>query len=380
MASMLVDSLSGDYDPAEFEDDYAGGGGRPSSTPRSTGAAVIAEAPAAAADTGEVVDLLEALQRSVDRARAARGEPVAPAVPAASSAAAPAQRAAAAKTTPAKTAATKATAAKTAAAKTAAAKTTAAKTTAAKTAATKKTADAQGRLTGCLKVIPCTGWRGHSTVRSLALCPRLSSPQGRFSRGGGIPHRSRVARGGGVGESTCSSSSRARRYLHVHLRSHWHLRRHGILRVRGGDDVGYAAGSPGGALPPPVGAVRLRIGHRRPMSRTCAARPCARWRPRLIRSTRSSPGSGPDPLRADADPDRAWRRIAKSPRSIADLLMDQAVSSPAWATSIAARSSSGIASTPTGPAARSGRRRGGPCGETCCCSCPSVSNSGRSSR
>ena len=34
---------------------------------------------------------------------------------------------------------------------------------------------------------------------------------------------------------------------------------------------------------------------------------------------------GPDPLRADADPDRAWRRIVKSPRSIADLLMDQAV-------------------------------------------------------
>jgi endonuclease-8 len=34
---------------------------------------------------------------------------------------------------------------------------------------------------------------------------------------------------------------------------------------------------------------------------------------------------GPDPLRADADPDRAWRRVAKSPRSIADLLMDQAV-------------------------------------------------------
>ena len=138
MASMLVDSLSGDYDPAEFEDDYAGAVAALVDS-KVTGAAVI-EAPAAAADTGEVVDLLEALQRSVDRAKAARGEPVTPAVPAASAAAAPAQRAAAAKTTPAKTAATKATAAKTAAAKTAAAKSTAAKTTAAKTAATKKTA------------------------------------------------------------------------------------------------------------------------------------------------------------------------------------------------------------------------------------------------
>ena len=34
---------------------------------------------------------------------------------------------------------------------------------------------------------------------------------------------------------------------------------------------------------------------------------------------------GPDPLRADADPDRAWRRISRSPRAIGDLLMDQGV-------------------------------------------------------
>jgi formamidopyrimidine-DNA glycosylase len=34
---------------------------------------------------------------------------------------------------------------------------------------------------------------------------------------------------------------------------------------------------------------------------------------------------GPDPLRADADPGLAWRRVARSPRPIGDLLMDQAV-------------------------------------------------------
>jgi DNA-formamidopyrimidine glycosylase len=34
---------------------------------------------------------------------------------------------------------------------------------------------------------------------------------------------------------------------------------------------------------------------------------------------------GPDPLRTDADPDRAWERIRRSDRSIGDLLMDQAV-------------------------------------------------------
>jgi formamidopyrimidine-DNA glycosylase len=34
---------------------------------------------------------------------------------------------------------------------------------------------------------------------------------------------------------------------------------------------------------------------------------------------------GPDPLRLDADPDRAWRRIHRSSMPIASLLMDQAV-------------------------------------------------------
>ncbi|MBK9156572.1 MAG: DNA-formamidopyrimidine glycosylase family protein [Propionibacteriaceae bacterium] len=34
---------------------------------------------------------------------------------------------------------------------------------------------------------------------------------------------------------------------------------------------------------------------------------------------------GPDPLRADADPEKAWARIHKSDRTIASLLMDQAV-------------------------------------------------------
>jgi len=122
MASMLVDSLSGDYDPAEFEDDYAGAVTALVES-KVTGAAAV-EAPAAVADTGEVVDLLEALQRSVDRAKAARGEPVAPAAY---------PPAPAAKTAPAK-----ATAAKTTAAKSAAAKATAATSTTVKKTATRR--------------------------------------------------------------------------------------------------------------------------------------------------------------------------------------------------------------------------------------------------
>lgn len=72
MANMLVETLAGDFDPGEFEDDYAEAvealvkakveGGEVKRTPTST------------RSSGEVVDLLAALQRSVDAARSARGE------------------------------------------------------------------------------------------------------------------------------------------------------------------------------------------------------------------------------------------------------------------------------------------------------------------
>ncbi|NHC25530.1 Ku protein [Nocardioides sp. IC4_145] len=72
MARMLVETLAGDFDPSEFEDDYAEAveamvkakieGGEVKRTPTST------------KSSGEVVDLLAALQRSVDAAKTARGE------------------------------------------------------------------------------------------------------------------------------------------------------------------------------------------------------------------------------------------------------------------------------------------------------------------
>jgi DNA end-binding protein Ku len=103
MATMLIDSLSGDYDPAEFEDDYAQAVEAMVQTKLEGGE--VKEQPAAKDGSGEVVDLLEALQRSVDRAKASRGEPV-------EKKSAPAKKTAA-KTTPAKkTTATKKTAAK----------------------------------------------------------------------------------------------------------------------------------------------------------------------------------------------------------------------------------------------------------------------------
>lgn len=120
MAQMLIETLSGDFDPAEFEDDYAdavnavvkakieGGEVQRTETSARTG--------------GEVVDLLAALQRSVEAAKTSRGE---------------SQEAPARKTTAKKTAAKKSTAKKSTAKKSAAKKSTAKKTTTKKAAAKK---------------------------------------------------------------------------------------------------------------------------------------------------------------------------------------------------------------------------------------------------
>jgi len=70
MAESLVESLAGDYDPAEFDDDYAAAI-QTLVERKIAGGEVMAEA-APAPDGGEVVDLLEALRRSVDKAKAAR--------------------------------------------------------------------------------------------------------------------------------------------------------------------------------------------------------------------------------------------------------------------------------------------------------------------
>ena len=74
MANMLVDSLSGDYDPDDYTDDYE----------KAVKAVVQAKleghevtaVPEDEDEGGEVLDLLAALQQSVNRAKAARGEPV----------------------------------------------------------------------------------------------------------------------------------------------------------------------------------------------------------------------------------------------------------------------------------------------------------------
>jgi DNA end-binding protein Ku len=118
MAHMLVETLAGDFDATEFEDDYAGAvealvkskieGGEITRTETST------------KTSGEVVDLLAALQKSVAAARSARGEDVGEAEDGAADT--PARRSGAKKTPAKKSAAKKAPAKKTAAKKPAAKK------------------------------------------------------------------------------------------------------------------------------------------------------------------------------------------------------------------------------------------------------------------
>ena len=72
MANMLVESLAGDYVPGDYEDDYQAAVEAVVRAKLDGGE--VHEVPAAKETGGEVVDLLAALQRSVERAKAARGE------------------------------------------------------------------------------------------------------------------------------------------------------------------------------------------------------------------------------------------------------------------------------------------------------------------
>jgi formamidopyrimidine-DNA glycosylase len=82
-----------------------------------------------------------------------------------------------------------------------------------------------------------------------------------------------------------------------------------------------------GQVPPPVGQVRLRLVAQHPEGASYAelrgAITCALVGP--ARRDEVLSGLGPDPLRDDADPDRAWQRIRSSSRPIGAQLLDQKV-------------------------------------------------------
>lgn len=77
MAASLVESLAADFDPSQYEDRYAGALEQLIEAKVSSGSTRTVPVPPgeeAGADGGDVVDLLAALQRSVEKARSSRGE------------------------------------------------------------------------------------------------------------------------------------------------------------------------------------------------------------------------------------------------------------------------------------------------------------------
>jgi endonuclease-8 len=144
---------------------------------------------------------------------------------------------------------------------------------------------------------------------------RVGSPQGRFAADAAV-----------VDGSVLVGADSAGKHLFVELEHdhlvHVHLGLIGTFDVHTGVDE----------VPPPVGQVRLRIvapGDGVTGSGTAAyadlrgATQCELIGP--ARRDEILARLGPDPLRVDADPQRAWRRIKASQRPIGDLLMDQAV-------------------------------------------------------
>lgn len=134
---------------------------------------------------------------------------------------------------------------------------------------------------------------------------RVTSPQGRFAADAAQLDGMPVVGADSAGKHLFLEFP-GERFIHIHL---------GLI---GSFQIGEGH-------PEPVGAVRLRIAR---SDGTAVADLRGATRCDLIgieRRNQVIAALGPDPLRADAQPDRAWTRISRSPRTIGDLLMDQAV-------------------------------------------------------
>jgi endonuclease VIII len=133
---------------------------------------------------------------------------------------------------------------------------------------------------------------------------RASSPQGRFIDGAALIDGWVLRRAEAHGKHFLAEVDGAG-WLHIHL---------GLI-----GKMQFGASPP----PEPVGQVRLRLANETAYADLRGATVCEvisdGERDTLIARL------GPDPLRDDADPDLAWRRIHRSKLPIGQLLMDQTV-------------------------------------------------------
>jgi len=134
----------------------------------------------------------------------------------------------------------------------------------------------------------------------------VTSPQGRFADSAALVDGS-VLLGAEAAGKHLFCELEGERVIHIHL---------GLI---GQLDVHTGVTHP----PLAVGQVRLRLATRGAYADLRGAIVCD-----LVTTTKRDEvigRLGPDPLRADADPMRAWARISRSQRPIGDLLLDQAV-------------------------------------------------------
>ncbi|TAM90405.1 MAG: Fpg/Nei family DNA glycosylase [Jatrophihabitans sp.] len=132
----------------------------------------------------------------------------------------------------------------------------------------------------------------------------VTSPQGRFAASAARIDGATLRSAQAYGKHLLLDFG-AQRWVHVHLGIY------GRLTI---------ADPPAG---PPVGAVRMRLVGPRAWADLRGPAACDLLAPQERAALLAR--LGPDPLRRDADPDRAWRRIHASRAPVATLLMDQRV-------------------------------------------------------
>lgn len=152
----------------------------------------------------------------------------------------------------------------------------------------------------------------HAQARALTRCfagtrVRVDSPQGRFASSAEAVDRRTLVSAEAFGKHLFLAFGRGRaaRIVHVHL---------GLY--------GKWVIAPGQA-PAPRGEIRLRLRNAGHHAELRGPNVCELLDP--AQAALAVERIGPDPIRRDADPDRAWRRVSTSRQALGIVLMDQSV-------------------------------------------------------
>lgn len=138
--------------------------------------------------------------------------------------------------------------------------------------------------------------------------PEVTSPQGRFADGAALLDGTTLERSWAHGKLLFVDFADERTlYVHLGLIGKWF-----VLPV-----------DPPGSEPPAVGEVRLRLLDERHVADLRGPMACTVVDQAEV--SRLVSRQGPDPLQPDQDSDAAYRRISRSGKTVAELLMDQSV-------------------------------------------------------